>query len=425
MPFKNQSRSARGNAHILGFGGLGQLYTPKLTGAAATLGGTSSLISAGTVDLNQTVADRTPVLRIPGVVCTSPSPDQIRHAIGNQGLTSIARETQRDWEDLVFGMVDALLASQLRSSVLGAQLIALIGARTGHGLPFELGIRRAKKSDPTLTIVPLSAISTHYDQRLQAQQGLDLFRSLTADQVTPITFLFDNDGNYARRHTEARQDVAVAKAIAALVCASALMLRNRAMVEVGRSLSKESPFGGISVASMPIQGYSETLGEKVSRFVSPSRPKINLTSIKHIVRQAELAIEAALTDPDARTMADGPVLGTTMHASFIVPLRVDERSLPAWELVTSGIQQAIRLRWPTVSTFYCAGNGAPHPGHVGTSWLQCSLFYSLPATPTIPLRTEDDDEERRDVVETRVVPTRQTRQLAANALSSAPSRNGH
>jgi hypothetical protein len=418
----SNARSRGGHAHIQAFGGLG-LYAPKLFAAIDSLGGRSSLISAGGVDLNQTVVHRTRTLRVKDVTCTSPSRDQVKQALGNRGEIRIARETQRDWEDLLFYLSDTLLASQLPANVHGAQVAALIGCRTGHWLPFELCMRRQKKSDPSLTIVPISNISAQYDQRLAASEGLENFGRLEKQGIINPPFLFDNDGPYSQKHTEARQDVALAKSLAALICGSSLMLRNRAMAEVSDTLAKNSHFAAISTASMPVQGYTETVSEKITRLFSPKKRRINFTTESHLVRQAELALEAALTDPDAQTMADAPRLGTPMHASFIIPLALTPQTREPWERLTSRIQQAIRT-WGTVSAFYVAGNGAPHPGHIGRSWLQCSVYYSLPNEPTIPLPAEHEDDQTPEPRKARVLSAEAPAARIKDFLPSSFSRNG-
>jgi hypothetical protein len=422
----SRTRSRGANAHILAFGGL-SLYARKLFAAILSLRGTDAILSAGGVDINQTVAHRTTKVELQGTPCTSPPQELVQSVSGHRADPELAKLTQGDWEPLVAFMADKLLASQLPTNARLAQVAAFIGLRTGHWELFEYCIRRLKKSDKTLAVIPFSNVSAQYDQRLVAAVGLENFARLVREGLIMPPFLFDNDGNYARAYTEAKQDLALAKALAALFCGSSIMLRNRALAEVSGTLSKNSIFSAIAVASMPIESYEETFSDKVGRFLSGTNRRFNVTSRDHFINQAGVALEMVMNEPTAQTMADPPRRGQPVHASFIIPYPLKQENREDWEQLTSGIQQVVR-RWGTVSSFYVAGQGAPHPGHQGSAWLQCSLYYSLPDEPTIPLsdtNPHDGEPLLSDALRARVIHAEPSSGPVKDFLPSPLSRNGN
>lgn len=378
--------------NVIGAGTLPYLFIPKVLDATDQLGVTaSSLITVGAAEFNRSVVANHPrALARAGVRDISPPLKDLGLGIGFTGRDSVASATRDRWQRVAFDMVDSLVQETLRRDILGSQTLWIQGMRTGHGKPAESMLRRLSERIPDQIIVIKIVIPEDEDQRPLAVIGYDLYHQLQEEGVIAVTLLTDNASPFVRRFTLDTQDRYESTALASLIAGQPQFGKNRALGEIGRRLQEQGAvFAGWSFASQAMVPTHQGLGRRIWAHLGDRSPRYDLADLGHMVRVAQLTATVALTDPDARAIAESIDAGRPHYVVFTVPMPADNTD--AWQRFSNEMRRWLQAHHPNAVPVYASGQGAADPRTNATVWLQASVLFPLPAVPA-PIREVLDGE---------------------------------
>lgn len=382
--------------NILGGGTLARQFIPSIRLAGDELGASRMFLTNGFIELNRSTYFERKGLDREGVIDVSPSPEDIKNAIGNAGSDEIAESNRENWEPLAQRMVDRIVQAHVDLRLEDGATLWTQGLLTGHRLPAGQVLRSLKKRIPKQFINVYSTLPDNFDKRDRLRDGYDLFHRLKAEGVIDTTFLTDNLSPFARRFSLAEQDRYVAKTLASLLAAQLHFTKNPSIAEIGRSLGDYAALVGMAFSSRSLVVAKEVAGWNLLRR-TVGLPTRGFGHLGNLVIEAKLGTEAALGEPEARAIEEAIDLRMPFVAVYTVPLRPSDKR---WITFSNEIRTWLMNYYPTATPVFVSGNGTPDSRFVGSYWLQVSILFPMPDVPA-PLKAilESESLRRRNNVE--------------------------
>lgn len=367
--------------HLLGAGSYPRFFYEKAVPALRALGATHSIATVGVAEFNLKTMTYHPLdISIPGAINVTPPPIEIVPAAGFATDAAYARQLRHAWLGPTFAMVDKVVNVNQRLRSVGAEVLWLQGMRTGHSEVTGEGLPRLKSKDPSLFISTSSVLPDDPHQRPQALIGYKLFEDLHHTGTVLVTYLVDNGGPFALEYKLNVLDRYQAVAEASLISASTQFGRTKAFGEISKSLGKLSPFASFAFASRNIESFKAPFARRVKLFFGGKELSKNLVWLDHLINEARLATETALTERSARAIDEGFDLAVPYFLIYTIP--ISPQNGAAWEHISNELRRFLRADWPLATPIFCAGQGTPHPHYHGTSWLQVSAVFPIPPIPS-------------------------------------------
>jgi hypothetical protein len=369
--------------NLVGAGSLAFFVIPKILAACTQMHVTHSLNTVGFLEANRAVYNKRLRLAPPGVVDVTPSPEQIRTAIGYAGYDEFAETNRASWERLAAELVDKVVHTIEQRRLTGSQTLWVQGLRTGHAKPAEAMLSRLKEKVQDQFIVVKSTLPEDADQRPKAVGGYTLFHDLQLRKVVSVTILTDNASPFALAFKLSTQDAFEARALASVLSSLAQFGKSKGLAEVGRSLGEQGFFAGWSFRSEPLEPIKDGFGWGLTRAFNPKLPHRGQGNVAHIVHLARIATTKSITEPTARAIDEDIDFTKPMFIVYTVPIPLAERA--QWETFSNELRRWLGVTYPNAVPIFASGAGTPDPRYSGSYWLQASTLFPLPDVPR-PIR---------------------------------------
>ncbi|HLZ25392.1 MAG TPA: hypothetical protein VKQ30_24990 [Ktedonobacterales bacterium] len=369
--------------NLLGAGTLAEHFNPLVLAACVAMGAAHTLSTYGVAEFNRATKDRLRRPRVSGVVEVSPPLRAIRTGIGFAGDDRVAEANRSSWEPLATRMVARVVRTTEKRRLTVSQTLWVQGSKSGHHVPAREMLTGLKEHLPEQLIIVKTTLPDDADQRPEAVLGYHGFDELRALQVITAALLTDNASPFALAYKRGVQDQFEAKAIASLLAGLAQFPKNKSFGEIGRSLGKQATFAGWAFWSSPVEFVSEGFSLGCLWPFRKDRREDDTARIAHLVHEAKLATDKAMTEPTAKAIDDEIDLSHPCFIVYTVPVRLSETR--AWEAFSSDLRRWLGNTYPTAVPVFASGHGTRHPRSSGTDWLQVSVLFSLPTVPR-PIR---------------------------------------
>lgn len=378
--------------NILGAGTYPHFFIPKLRLANDRLGATRGVLTMGRYEFNRATAHEPTSFGQDGVKDVSPSPDEIRNAIGHAGSDEIAESNRDCWQPVSHAMMHRVLTALAEAGLVDGQTLWFQGLRTGHGVPAEEDLRELKARQPRQFIVVGTTLSEDYEKRDRLREGSDLFYRLWQEKVIEAAILVDNASLFALTHSIDMQDKFEATALASLLAAQFHFGRNPSLAEVARSLGDYGAYLGWAFASRHIVVAKEIHWWRLLRKAVASLPQRGSAEMAQVFLEAQSATKLALTDPAAAAIEEPVNLELPFSIVYTVPL---PRVSQLWIDFSREMRRWLSNTYPKATPIFASGNGTPDHRFPGDYWVQASVLYPLPDVPAPIQRILDQTSLRR------------------------------
>lgn len=371
--------------NIQGAGTFPHLFFPRLIDTLEELGASRCILTMGDLEINRSTFHEPTNYGRGGIKDVSPSPEQIKSAVGHLSSDKLALQNQENWEHLAKDLVSRVVREFVRAQLVDGQGLWCQGIKTGHGKPAELMLRDLKERLPRHFVVALSTIPDSFDKRQEVRGGHELFLKLQREGLIETTLLTDNGSPFAKTHNLDLQDRFLARALASLIGAQAQFNRNPSMAEVARSTGKHAPFVGLSFCSRElVVARSYPMWNLVrGAFGLPDKGFGNLGNI---IQEARTATKKALTDTQALAIEDAIDEHKPVFVVYTIPLSPQDGT--RWLEVSNALRTWLANKHDNVIPVFAAGRGMPTT-RSRDYWLQVSALFPLSEVPA-PLRGQAD-----------------------------------
>ena len=378
--------------NILGAGTYPNFFLPKLCDACARLGATRGILTIGRFEFNRATASEPTHFGFDGIKDVSPSPDEIRNAIGNANSDEIAESNRDSWEPPAHGMMHKVIRALAEVDLVDGQTLWLQGLRTGHGIPAEEALRELKTRQPRQFITVASTLPDDFEKRDRLRDGHDLFFRLWQEKVIEAAFLLDNTSPFARSFSIDVQDRFEAVALASLLAAQFHFGRNPSFAEVTKSLGDYGAYIGMTFVSRSIAVGKEIPWWKLLRQGISSLPHRGSAPLANVLLEAQTATNLALTEAQAKAIEEPVNTNIPFYIVYTVPV---SRSSSQWIEISREIRRWLSNTYPTATPIFASANGTPDPRYPGDYWVQASVLYPLPDVPAPIQKILDQKSLRR------------------------------
>lgn len=368
---------------LYGAGDFPQSFYDKLLKTCDQLGATRGILSVGVLDENRISNFQPTGWGRNGVVDLSPTPEQIKLAIGLSGSDKVAAVHHKLWIPLVDAMVQKAAQLLEEADLVDSQAIFAVGVKTGHSKPLELLIREMKKRKPHMHAMGLSVLPDQATKRDHIGDGYHLWLKLRHQGLVYSTILVDNCGPFALAHTLDRQDEFLAVGLSSLLLAQLFNPRSMSLAEVARSLGQYGPFVGVSFWSQPIQPSRQVFGWPA--LTSLLRPFVNVPprgysrSVQTIVTEAQLATKQALHNPRARAIDERINKDHPFYLLYTIPIHPIEGR--KWVEISSAITHWLANKYRRAVPLYAPGSGISLDGRANGYQLQVTALWPMAEQP--------------------------------------------
>jgi hypothetical protein len=367
--------------NVLGAGTYPHHMLGKLWESCHELGALEAINAWGRLELNRATASEPTHYRSGGIIDVSPSPEQLKNAIGHAGSDEVAELNRDCWGSLAHDFVGKVVKAYQARNLVDGQTLWLQGFNTGHGTPAQEMLQEIKAVIERMFIVADSVLPDSYDKRQSLRDGrYDLFLRLKNDGIVETTLLTDNRSPFARSFDLDAQDRFKAKALAGILASQVQFNRNPSLAEIGRSLGQWGALCGMAFSSRGVEVDIEPPGWRLLRGMIPALPQRGTAKIAHVITQAKLATTQALTEPTSLAIEETiDTKEKPLYVTYTVPIRPSDQT--AWIRFSNAIRTWLANEFPTAVPVFVSGSGCRDPRFNDPYPLQVSVLFPLPDIP--------------------------------------------